>query len=206
MRRFLRSTLFKVLIGVVLCGFAGFGVVEPHSTVGHVVFHTAYLFPPTRPAFLKFYNWSLWEFEGGYLTPTIDLFLIGRLDNCLGTAEETAIIDFQINQGSGRWGDALLRESDKSQYRIIANIMARIDSMDERRTNSALILIEAMRRRNDLNKGYFYSTLEPAAGADQALIERAKECFKNWWQGGANWPASRTENPLEGTEIVIETT
>jgi hypothetical protein len=156
MRRFLQTRFFKVLVvpcilGIVVVG----GLDEPRSSIGHIVFHSAYLFPPARPAFLRFFNWSLTKMNGVYLPPSIDEFLIDRLAYCKGSPEESAIIDFQIRQASGRWGDSASRSHESFQHQMIANIMGRLNDMEDPDAVSAMGFIESLRRRDSLGKGGF---------------------------------------------------
>jgi len=207
MRRFLQTRFFKVLVclcilGIVVVG----GLEEPRSSIGHIVFHSAYLFPPGRPAFLRFYNWSLKEMNGGYLPPSIDEFLIDRLAYCNGSPEESAIIDFQIRQGSGRWGDSASRSHESSQHQMIANIMGRLDDMDDPDAVSAMVFIESLRRQNTLGKGGFTGMWIYSGDSftlDRSAFEVAKERFRDWWSDGSAWPQIRSQDPLSGTELAI---
>jgi hypothetical protein len=207
MNRFLHSRFFKVLVCTGIFGlFIAGGLVEPRSSVGHVVFHSAYAFPPTRPAVLRFYTWSLKEFEGGYLPPGIDEFLIDRLACSEGEPEETAIIDFQIRQGSGRWGDSASRSHETFQKQMIKNIMSRLDGMNDRDAVSAMVFIESLRRGNSLGKGGFvgmWTCSDTACTLNRPAFDSAKESFRNWWGDGSNWPANRANDPLAGTELAI---
>jgi hypothetical protein len=94
---------------------------------------------------LRFYTWSLREFEGGYLPPGIDEFLIDRLASSEGKPEETAIIDSHIRQGSGRWGESASRSHETFQKRRIDNIMSRLDGMNDLDAVSAMVFIESLR-------------------------------------------------------------
>jgi len=207
MERFLRSRIFKVLACLgTLALIVAVGIVEPRSSIGHVVFHSAYAFPPTRPAVLRFYTWSLKEFEGGYLPPSIDEFLIDRLAYCEGKPEETAIIDFQIRQGSGRWGDSASRSHETYQKQMIANIMNRLDGMNDQDAVSAMVFIESLRRENTLGKGGFtgmWTYSDTIFSLNRPAFESAKESFRNWWGDGSSWPRIRASDPLAGTELAI---
>lgn len=207
MKRFLRSRIFKVLMAVgILVAIVLGGIVEPRSSVGHIVFYTAYTLPPTRPAFLHFYSWSLKEFEGGYLPRSIDVYLIDRLAYCEGKPEETAIIDFQIRQGSGRWGDSASRSHETYQRQMIANIMGRLDQMGDRDAVSAMVFIESLRRENTLGKGGFtgmWTYSDNTFSLNRDSFDAAKGSFAAWWGDGSNWPRIRSNDPLSGTELAI---
>ena len=182
------------------------GLIEPRSSVGHVVFHIGYTFKPTRPVFLKFYQWSLWKYEGGYLPSDIDEFLIDRLSFCQGTAEETAILDFQIHQGSGRWGDAASRSHDIWKGLMIANIVSRIDEMTDKDAISAMVFIESLRRDNSLCKGGFNNMWDYDDGIHKLKVdafEIAKKSFKIWWEDGSDWPSIKKNDPLAYTNLEI---
>ena len=189
-----------------LLGLAFYGLAEPRTSLGHIVFHVGYALPPTRPAFLKFYHWSLAEFEGGYLPSSIDQFLIDRLASCEGSAEETAIIDFQIKQSSARWGEAASREHESYQKQIIAHVMPRLDDMSDEDAVSAMLLIESLRQRDPLFKGEFDGMRTHQDGVstlNRPVFEDAKAKYKAWWGDGTDWPAIRSVDPLAGTELKI---
>ena len=190
------------IIGVILAP----GIIEPRSSWGQKIFHSAYAFPPTRPAYLRFYQWSLKMFEGGYLPSNTDEYLIGRLPHCEGNPEETAIIDFQIRQGSGRWGRAASRSHETNQGQIISNIMRRLDEMQDQDAVWALVFIESLRREETLGKGGFTGMRNSAGEAgslNRPALDTAKQSFRTWWGDGSNWPAIRSSNPLSGTELEI---
>ena len=204
MKKPIRSRIFKVLVCIGILGlFVAGGVVEPRSSVGHVVFHAAYAFPPTRPAVLRFYTWSLVEFEGGYLPPSMDEYLIDRLAYCQGKPEQSAIIDFQIRQGSGRWGDSAARSHETYQKETIANIMSRLDGMSEEDAVSAMVFIESLRRQNSLGKGGFINMRTYSDSLNRPEFVLAKESFRKWWGDGSGWPRIRANDPLAGTELAI---
>ena len=208
MKHIFRSWLFRIASALlVLLGLAFYGLAEPRSSLGHIVFHAGYALPPTRPAFLGFYHWSLAEFEGGYLPSSIDQFLIDRLASCEGSAEETAIIDFQIKQSSARWGETASREHEIYQKQIIANVMPRLDDMSDGDAVSAMLLIESLRRRDPLLKGSFDGMWNHQGSnvstLNRPLFEEAKAKYKAWWSYGADWPANRATDPLAGTGLKI---
>ena len=103
MRHRIKRIVLRIALAVIALAYFSYGIVEPQTAPGHATFYLGYSFPPTRPALLRFYGWSLREFNGGYLPASFDEFLAGRLWECRGTAEWRAIIDFQISQSSGRW-------------------------------------------------------------------------------------------------------
>jgi len=144
--------------------------------------------------------------NGGYLPPSIDEFLIDRLAYCNGSPEESAIIDFQIRQGSGRWGDSASRSHESSQHQMIANIMGRLDDMDDPDAVSAMVFIESLRRQNTLGKGGFTGMWIYSGDSftlDRSAFEVAKERFRDWWSDGSAWPQIRSQDPLSGTELAI---
>lgn len=212
MKSLFRSKRFRVVavLLVVIVHIVGvlvwIGLAEPRSSLGHIVFHTGYAFPPTRPAFLNVYQWSLAEFEGGHLPSSIDTFLIDRLADCKGSHEETAIIDFQVRQGSGGWGESASRSHETYQGQIIANILPRLDDLSDWDAVSALLLVESLRREDSLGKGGF-SGMWTYSGGDSSLnrpaFEAAKARFQAWWGDGSGWPATRSVDPLEGTELEV---
>ena len=208
MQRIFRSKIFiRTAVLLVLLGLMTGGLVEPRSSLGHVVFHTGYALPPTRPAFLRFYQWSLAEFEGGYFPSSVDEFLTNRLWHCEGTREETAIIDFQIRQGSLKWGDSACRSHEALQEKIISNIMPRLDDMADDHALSAMVLIESLRREDVIGKGGFTGMWiynDNAATLNRSAFNNAKAGFKNWWNDGNGWPSLKNTDPLAGTNLTID--
>ena len=207
MKLLFRSKLFRIASALlVLFGLTFYGLAEPRTSLGHIVFHVGYALPPTRPAFLKFYHWSLAEFEGGYLPSSIDEFLIHRLTPLAGSAEETAIIDFQIKQSSARWGRAASRMHETYQGQVIAHLLPRLDDMSDEDAVSAMLLIESLRQEDPLFKGSFDGMWTHQGGNDslnRPAFNDAKVKYKTWWGDGTNWPGIRSVDPLAGTELKV---
>ena len=128
-------------------------------------------------------------------------------DSCEGSAEETAIIDFQIKQSSARWGETASREHEIYQKQIIANVLPRLDDMSDGDAVSAMLLIESLRQRDPLFKGSFDGMWEHqgpnVSTLNRPLFEEAKAKYKAWWSAGAAWPANRATDPLAGTGLKI---
>jgi hypothetical protein len=188
--------------------YVGYGVVEPHSSPGHAIFQIAYSLPATRPAFLRFYQWSLREFNGGYLPGAIDEFLVTRLWSSPGTREWQAIIDFQIAQSSSRWGDSFSRVHDDLKQQIIGDIFHRLDTFPPRHAAEALLLVECMRRDDTLHKGGFsnlnlWTNDGTTATYHPERLATLKDSFRRWWADGVAWPANKNQDPLKGTNIAI---
>ena len=207
-KRIYRSRLFKpAAVLFMLTGLVTGGLVEAGSPLGNIVFRAGYAFPPTRPAFLSFYQWSLAEFEGGYLPSRAYEFLTNRISHCEGTREETAIIDFQIRQGSLKWGDAACRSHEVLQGKIISNIMLRLDQMVDNDAVSAMVRIEALRREDVIGKGGFtgmWTYKDNTDTLNRSAFNKAKASFKAWWNGGNDWPELKNTDPLAGTELTID--
>lgn len=87
--------------------------------------------------------------------PSIDEYLIDRLAYCEGKPEQTGIIDFQIRQGSGRWGDSASRVHETLPKEMITNIMNRLDGISNEDAVNETVFIESLRRENTLGKGGF---------------------------------------------------
>lgn len=174
-----------------------YSVAEPKSLPGQALFHIQYAVPSTRPAFLARYHQSLRDWEGGYLSRGIDRFLVARLRRCEGTEEFDAIINFQLNQGSGRWSRALVNEPVAMRIKVIDWLIQRLDAMPSRKALSAMILAETMRRGTMIHKGRFFIKDED----DEAL---ARNRFKSWWLDSEKSPEERLkENPITGTDLTI---
>lgn len=206
-RIFCSRIFISLAVLFVLIGFITAGLVEPRSSLGNIVFRTSYAFPPTRPAFLRFYQWSLAEFEGGYLPSRADEFLTNRISHCAGTGEGTAIIDFQIRQGSLKWGDAACRSHEELQGKIISNIMPRLNDMSDNDALSAMVFIESLRRKETIGKGGFtgmWTYKDNTDTLNRSAFNNAKASFKDWWNGGNDWPELKNTDPLAGTNLTID--
>lgn len=206
-----RSLLIAILIvsAVVLIGFVGYGLAEPRSSVGHIVFHIGYCFPATRPTFLSLYQWALRTGDGGYLPSSVDHFLANRLWQCKGSREFEAIIDFQIRQGSGRWGNAPSQLHESVRVMIIDSVMQRLDTMPRSEALSALVFVESLRRGSPLHKGSFAGMYTWNESGTRWLFkedsfELAKTHFKAWWVESQLSSEERlTIDPLAGAELAI---
>lgn len=209
--RLTRKRLFGIASLLILLIYIGYGVIEPQTSPGHAVFHAGYSLPVSRPLFLRFYRWSLREFNGGYLPSSIDGFLTSRLWECEGTAEWRAIIDFEISQGSGRWGEALSQTHDEMKRKIIGDIICRQDTFPPEQAVNALLLVESLRQGDPLHKGEFSNLdLWMHDGTKWVLrtehldrLALVKDAFRRWWNEGSAWPGNRSQDPLAGTGISI---
>jgi len=190
-------------------GVFAFGlVVLPGSPLGRALFHAGYFPSPTRPAFLRFYQSALQVWDGGYLPPAADEFLTDRLKDCQGTNEFDAIIDFQIRQGTGRWGNAPSRSCAPLRIAIIDSVMRRLDKMSSSEALKAMVFVESLRRGTPLRKGCFSGMYEWDASGTNLILKRdqftlARDSFMRWWQSSDD-PGNRlAKDPLEGTHLAI---
>jgi hypothetical protein len=202
--KFMRSRLFKgVLVVGVIAVATLFGVVERHSVFSQAVFHTLYVFPPTRPAVLSLYTWSLRNFGGGYQPDAMDLFLLNRLDSCSGSREERAILLHKIRQNSGRWGNQITSLYEWKQTQIISSLIGLLDEVSGWDAIEALVLIEYIRVKGELGKGWLEYDGREVTDEDEALIELTKELFKKWWADGADLAVCRGSGPLRESKFEI---
>ena len=197
MKRLLRSKLFWLLACIGMLGLVvAVGIVEPGTKIGYAIFRAAYSLPSARPDVLRFYSWSLQEYNGGYVPLSFDDYLTDRLPNCEGAEEESEIIDFQIRQGSARWGTAVFHAHERVQRQIISNIVKRLDLMDYEEAVSAMLMVQGLRLEDGIHKGGF-------GGMNPTTFESAKNRFRIWWGDGRDWPHSRSINPLSDSGIVV---
>jgi hypothetical protein len=208
MRRHWKKLTIAFVIIILGAGFVTYGVVEPQTTVGYVVFRSAYLFPPTRPSFLRFLNDSLRENNGGYVPSAIDQFLIDRLWQCKGSAEWQTIVDFEVRQTSARWGSALwFSENEQGKGSVIAYLIANLDKYSAEDAASAMVLIEALRRNEQLIKHdiniHYWDEEHQMYVWPQDKRAQATKLFRRWWGDGHQWPNNRSQNPLEGSGFEI---
>lgn len=196
--------------------FAGalilYGIAEPRTPIGHVVFHTGYLFPPTRPLYLRFLSRSLREFEGGYVPPAIDQFLIDRLWQCRDSPEWKAIVDFEVYQTSARWGMAMFSpwfsENDQEKGEVIRYLISKLDKYESGDSASAMVLIEALRQNKALTKCdisgiHLWDAEHNRVAWPSDRRAQAMELFRRWWDDGRRWPGNRSEDPLKGSPFAI---
>ena len=193
---------------LIFAAFFGYGVIEPRSPVGHHVFHTGYLFPPTRGVFLRLYSWFLYKSESGTIPPAINAFIVSRLWQVENKPEWTGIIHFYLLQGPARWGDNLGMSTDSLKIKVISDLFQRFKFLTPEDQVDALLLIEYLRLDGNLHKGQFSSdsvyswnvktrdwTYLPEG------IAKAHKSFEEWWSIG--WPKNKNVNPLLGTGISI---
>jgi hypothetical protein len=138
----------------------------------------------------------------------VDEFLTDRLTDSKGTKEFDAIIDFQIRQGSGRWGEAPSRSYEALRIEIIDSVMRRLDEMSEVEALSAMEFVESLRRRTPLHKGGFSGMYAWDDSGRNLVLKReqftlARESFQRWWQSTDDPRIRLTKNPLDGTQLAI---
>lgn len=210
--KFPRSAKIILAVSLILIlgvGVIGYGLVaEPRTPLGHALFHAGYLLSTTRPSFLRFYQWALRTGEGGYLPSAIDEFLTDRLTDCQGTEEFVAIIDFQIRQGSGRWGEAPSRSYETLRIEIIDSVMRRLNEMSDSESLSAMEFVESLRRGTPLHKGGFSGMYAWDDSGRNLVLKRdqftlARDSFMSWWQSADDLRTKLAKNPLEGTQLAI---
>lgn len=117
-----------------------------------------------------------------------------------------AIIDFQIRQGSGRWGNSASRSHETLHKQMIENIISRLDTMNDQDAVSAMVFIETLRRENSLGKGGFkgmWTYTDTTFTLNRPAFVSAKDSCRKWWGDGSNWPSIRANDPLAGTELAI---
>lgn len=199
--------IFSIAFLVVIFCMLFYGINEPRSPIGHFMFYTGYLFPPTRPKFLQFYSYLLTKFEGGYIPVGIDYFLSYQFNSC-GNTEWRGIIKFYLTQGSGRWGDAIAELNDDEKSMVINYLLSDIDVNDPSDCNK-LVLIEFLRLDGKLHKGSFsggvwtFDRNENKFIYHRDMAQIALDSFKFWWMEGEKWPSNKNTNPLEGTGLEI---
>jgi len=192
-----------ILMGASIAGIAlsycGYGVVEPQTAAGRATFHFAYSFPPTRPAILRFYGWSLREFNGGWLPIPVDEFLSSRLGECRGNHEGRAILNFQISGIYNGWGNGVAHAHDDLKREVIDDLIRRLDTFAPEQALDTVLFIETLRRDTPLGKcgGFRGPSLTPES------LATAKEHFRAWWSDGSAWPTNKNKDPLQGTEITF---
>jgi hypothetical protein len=155
--RLLRSKILWVgLMGATAIAlFFAYGLIEPHCSARSIVFHTGYAVPQTRPQFLRFYRWSLAEFEGSYIPSRVDDFLIKRLSSCHGTPEWDTILEFQLAQSSALWGTATSQADDPLKKQIIAYLLPSLGTISPNEALNRMEFIDSLRRNDPLHKGGF---------------------------------------------------
>jgi hypothetical protein len=60
------SLLLLVLLSI------AYGVVQPRSAAGKMIFRVGYVLPTCRPSFLRVYQWSLHKFNSDYYPKEVD--------------------------------------------------------------------------------------------------------------------------------------
>ncbi len=71
---------------------------------------------------------------------------------------------------------------------------------------SAMVFIESLRRKETIGKGGFtgmWTYNDNAATLNRSTFNKAKAGFKDWWNGGNDWPELKNTDPLAGTELTI---
>ena len=193
------------LLIIIAAGFVGYGVIEPQTPIGYIIFSARYVFPPTRPNYLQFLTESLRENNDGYVPRAVDEFLVGRLRQRENSAELEAIIDFQVRQSSARWGMAMFSpvfsDSEDEKGEVIGYLIRHVDKYSSEEAASAMVLIEALRRdqqliKHDINIHYWDDEHQKYVWPSEQRAQ-AIELFRRWWGDGHQWPKNKPQSPLE---------
>ena len=203
MKRFL--ILISALVGLtVICILGYFYIkVEPKSWLGSIALPEFYIWSKDKSLFLQNFHNDLIRYEGAYIPPTFDKFLIDRLPHA-DVTEKVAIIDFYRSQFSGRRGTHIAKLDDTQKGQIIQYLISKVNPKDpDWRPLEDLVFIEYLRRDGNLYKGEFRQGLWTKDGniIPEKVLD-AKRRFILWWQN-SKWPESKKIDPLKDSDIVI---
>lgn len=156
---------------------------------------------------LQNYEANLRNHNGSYIPERVDNFLCSKLQTSQSTEEVTAIVDFYAFKAGGREGRVIYLLPAQTKKRIISLLLERLDNYDERKSHSALILVEVLRRGEYLYKAYFspvrsasynYENWWPKVG-----LPEAKMRFRRWWNSSSSWQQKEMHDPLKDSNLQI---
>jgi hypothetical protein len=199
----------KLALGALLTGAIGggaflFGIVEPQPVIASAVFRVGYSVSNDRSWLMHFYTWAMQEYNNGFLPKEIDDFLSTKLESCESSIECQTIIDFQIRQKPSQVSNSFIQAPDKIKKGIIGNIDRRLDKFSTKETINALLLIEAMRTGQNLQKSTFTKIWTKDRVVKPEALAVAKDAFRQWWAKDTAWPGNKQQDPLQGTGIEIK--
>jgi hypothetical protein len=199
----------KLALGALLTGAIGggaflFGIVEPQPVIASAVFRMGYAISNDHSRLLHFYTWAMQEYNNGALPKEIDDFLSTKLRSCEGSIECQQIVDFQIRQKPSHVSDSFIQAPDNIKKGIIGNIFRRLDTFSTAETINALLLVEAIRTGQNLQKNDITKIRTQEGVVRPEALVVVKDAFRQWWAQDTAWPANKQQDPLQGTGIKIE--
>ena len=75
-----------------------------------------------------------------------------------------------------------------------------------------MVLVEAMRQSQNLDKAMLFSSSNSTAPfsfakyevrQERVVVPKAKQLFRKWWETYSNWEQKTEHNPLDGSDLVI---
>ena len=214
-RRRNRRTVFAALTVLALLALAALGVVanlDARTLPGALLFKWRYAHTDNYSATMKNYRAQVWEHGGGYNPPNPDRFLRDRFRVSKSPQEIGALVDFYVSQGSGRPSFLLPQMPLPDRFRMVREIMRRLDSYrDWNRAQGAFVLIEILRTQDSLNlmKASVTSTDEKSYGKgrewrwNNVELPKIKALYRRWWNKKETPSRKFARSPLQNSDYQI---
>ena len=191
---------------VAIAGLLFFAAVSPETKLGYLLFRCVYASPVSKKSLLETYRSNLWTCEGGRIPELTDQFLCSRLESASPQAEIDAIANFYALQASGCEGKRVLSLSDGAKQKVIGSIMQNLDGYGVWQVGQALLLVEELRRGQEIWKGSFAS-INAQESANWTVwwqkrgLNKVKALYRKWWKAQTPWVMKKIHNPLAGSGI-----
>lgn len=205
-KRYLWGAAGMLILATMLAAFCVGAYMEPQSSPGYTFFRMRYDSTSDKRSLLKWYNNVLINYNGGYIPEQADWFLCTQLQNPTPSTEFEAIVDFYVFKAGGREGRFIFLLPGEVKQRISGSVLNRIENYTPSEASRALILIESLRRGEDLGKAHFNSP-QPSPDCEawwqQYGLPEAKTRFARWWQAYPTWQEKTKHDPLAASTLEI---
>jgi len=196
------TAIFIAVVGTLLFAWA-----SPETTFGYWMFRCVYASPISKKPFLEAYRANLVQVEGGYIPEKTDQFLCSRLEATSSQTEVYAIANFYVLQASGRETKGIISLPESAKPKVTGSIMQHLDNYDEWQAGRALLLVEEIRRGEEIWKGSFapvnnHESANWVGWWQKRGLNKVKSLYRKWWQSQVPWASKKKQNPLANSGIV----
>lgn len=213
-----RSKIKFALLTLGILGSLAFGLFVdyhlPGNPVSVVFFKLVYTITPFKYSFLEYYSPLRRGVNNLEIPDDVNSFLCEKLEFSEDAGEIEAIVHFYGIQAGGRESGAILQRSEKTQEKIIGEIMRQLESGEGTYLAKKIVLLDEVRIGAMPGKGHLgienmplYPGTEPAEGwvkwSDTNKAPLALPYLRTWWNSGLSWEEKKKIDPFAGTRVRI---
>jgi len=181
-------------------------VLEPQRAHGYALFRSRYALARDKNSMLKSYDANLVNHNAGYIPEQVDKFLCSKLQSSTSVEEASAIVDFYAFKAGAREGRFIYSLPAQTKERVVDLLLKRLNHYDANEAESAIILIEVLRRGKYLGKASVVSTgraVNYETWWPQQGLPQAKRSLHKWWSSYPTWQEKEKHDPLKDSSLQV---